>query len=247
MTKILLRCNGLCKNFGSLKAVSDVDLNLYRGEIHAVIGSNGAGKTTLVSLLSGQLAPSSGSIEMKGLSVTRLSSAERVHLGLARTFQITSLFFEQTVKENLLIALSAGAKQHWNIRLTQYTDRALETELSNILESLELTRIAERKVGELAHGTRRYVELAVALASDPEILLLDEPMAGVPAMERDRLTETIVDLKSRGLGIIFVEHDVDLVMSIADRISVMHDGRVLICDIPERVRSDDRVRKSYLG
>jgi branched-chain amino acid transport system ATP-binding protein len=241
-----LELDGLYKSFGALQVTRDVSLSLPSGRRHALIGPNGAGKTTLVNLISGLLRPSAGAIRLAGDDVTRLSPERRVGRGLVRTFQISSLFPNLTVAENVGLALGARAgitRRFWGA--VQNRPQLLD-EAAQILETVHLLSLAARPTVHLAYGQRRLVEIAIALALRPKILLLDEPAAGLPGSDRDALLDVLLRLPG-DLTILIIEHDMSLVFRLAERITVLVAGAVLTEGTVAEVRSDPRVRDVYLG
>ena len=239
-----LKVEGLVKRFGVFTAVNGVDLDVRQGELRAVIGPNGAGKTTLFNLLSGFLPTTDGTVSFKGKPITGLSADQIVRLGIGRTFQITSLFPQLTVLENIQAGVQGKAgKPHPFRNLESMRDsweRARE-----VLELLGMADRAEVKVTELAHGEQKLVDIGIALASDPELLLLDEPTAGLSAHETHAMTDKIREL-STSRTILIVEHDMRVVMSLAETISVLHQGKKLAEGTPEQIRGDADVRRVYL-
>ncbi|MFT8246785.1 ABC transporter ATP-binding protein [Roseomonas sp. BN140053] len=242
----ILRTERLRRSFGSLVVTNDVDLALQPGERHVVIGPNGAGKTSLVNQLGGQLAPSSGRIFLKGQDVTG-SPPERIcALGLARTFQKNNLFRNLSAVENVRLAVQARHGRPWN-PFAQVRDLgALRHRAEEVLASVHLTRDVHCPVHALSYGEQRQLEIAVALASDPDVLLLDEPTSGMSPAETRRMIGLIADLP-RSLTLLMIEHDMEVVFSIADRITVLHYGEVLATDTPEGLRRNQRVHDVYLG
>ena len=246
MTEPLLRLQALSKKFGSLVVTDNVTLDFAAGEMHAIIGPNGAGKTTLINQISGLIAPDSGSIVLAGADVTAAAPDMRALRGLSRSFQITSILPGFSVLEN--VALAVQARTGSSLR---FFGRAAEEAALNTpaLAALEQTGIADRaklRAGELSHGEKRALELAIALAMQPTLLLLDEPMAGMGREEAERQVELLNRLKGR-LTMILVEHDMPAVFALADRISVLIRGRVLTTGQPEDVRADPQVIAAYLG
>ncbi|MFO1087210.1 MAG: ABC transporter ATP-binding protein [Reyranellaceae bacterium] len=234
MTAPALSVAGLQKRFGGVVAVDGVSLDIAPGELHAVIGPNGAGKTTLISLLSGALAPNAGTILLDGRDITGLAMHRRVRLGLARSYQITSLFPNFTVLENLALAVQGAGGRH------DLAHARAE------LEGIGLADRADRLAGALAHGERRQLELGLALATGAKILLLDEPMAGMAAEEAARIVGLIEALKGQRT-ILLVEHDMDAVFRLADRITTLVYGRVIASGAPDEIRRHPEVRRAYLG
>ncbi len=227
-------------------ATDDLSLDVVRGELHAIIGPNGAGKTTLISQLTGQLQPNSGSIHFAGQDVTRLPAYRRSALGLARSFQITSLLKDFTAIDN--VALAAQARDGHSFRFwgNARKEAHLRKAAMTTLERVGLGERAEAIVSELSHGEQRELELAVALASKPQMLVLDEPMAGLGVTESARMVKLLQELR-REVTIVLVEHDMDAVFALADRITVLVYGRVIACDVPAAIRQNSEVRRAYLG
>jgi len=238
MTAPVLRVTAMRRRFGGVLAVDDVSLDLAEGELHAVIGPNGAGKTTLIHLLSGALRPSAGTIVLDGRDITGLAMHRRVRLGLARSYQITSLFPNFTVLENLALALQGTVQGRGG---PDDRDRARAE-----LDAVGLGNRADQLAGALAHGERRQLELGLALATGARILLLDEPMAGMGPEEAARITSLIESLKRRRT-ILLVEHDMEAVFRLADRISTLVYGRLIASGAPDEIRRHPEVRRAYLG
>ncbi len=243
---VLLSTTGLSMSFGPFQVIRGVDLALRRGCRHALIGPNGAGKTTLVNLLTGVLRPGRGTIAIGGKDVTRLSERERVRHGLARTFQINQLFRTLTAFENVSLAVSRRLGRDGVLWRSRKAERRTAAEAMGVLERVGLTDDAFRPVRELSYGSQRLLEIALALAMDPAILLMDEPAAGVPLGERDRVLDT-VDALGPELAILIIEHDMDLIFRFASEITVLVDGAVLRHGTPDEVARDERVRDAYLG
>jgi len=242
----VLRLQGLQKHFGSMAVTDDVTLDVMPGETHAIIGPNGAGKTTLINQLSGLIAPDAGRILFDGADITNLPPQARALHGLARSFQITSILPGFPVVENVALAVQARAGSS-----LRFFGRAADEAALNrpALAALEQTGIADRahvRAGELSHGEKRALEFAIALAMEPKLLLLDEPMAGIGREETERLVELLGRLKKR-FTVILVEHDMAAVFALADRISVLIGGRILMTGAPEAVRADPQVIAAYLG
>jgi branched-chain amino acid transport system ATP-binding protein len=245
MTAPILRTSGLVKRFGGLLATDHVGIDVVAGEIHALIGPNGAGKTTLISLLTGELRPDAGSIDLAGNAVTRLDVAGRARAGLGRSYQISQVLMDFTALDNVLVgALSrsreTGAWQPLRA-VTAHMDAA-----RYYLEQVGLGASADIPVAELAHGERRQLELAMAMALEPQVLLLDEPLAGVSKAESETIVQLLASLKTR-YPMLLVEHDMDAVFALADRISVLVYGKVIATGSPQAIRSDVAVRAAYLG
>ncbi len=242
----LLHVENLVRRFGGIVATDNLSLEVAHGELHAIIGPNGAGKTTLISQLTGQLLPHSGSIRFAGRDITGLPAHRRSALGLARSFQITSLLLDFTAADN--VALAAQAHDGHSFRFwgnARKESHLRETALA-ALDRVGLGSRAETVVSELSHGEQRELELAVALATKPKLLLLDEPMAGLGVTESARMVKLLQELR-REVTIVLVEHDMDAVFALADRITVLVYGRVTASDVPAAIRRNAEVRRAYLG
>ena len=246
MTEPLLAVRGLRKRFGGLVATDGVDLDVAEGETLAVIGPNGAGKTTLIAQLSGDLAPDAGTIRFAGAEVTALPAATRSHRGLARSFQITSIFREFTALDNVALAVQAHAGHSFHFWRRAREERALREPAQAVLAQVGLAARADVQAGALAHGEQRQLEIAMALATHPRLLLLDEPVAGMGIDESQRMVQLLRTLRGHHT-IVLVEHDMDAVFALADRISVMVYGRVIATGTPEAIRANAEVRRAYLG
>ncbi|WP_333823914.1 ABC transporter ATP-binding protein [Pinisolibacter sp.] len=242
----LLSVRGLVKRFGGLTATNHLDFDLEHGEIHGVIGPNGAGKTTFVSQLQGQLTPDAGSIVLDGRDVTREPAPVRARLGIARSFQITSLVPSFTVLANVMLAVQGGQGHSFRFWKRAWTDATLAGPAHVALATVGLAHRANTLAADLAHGECRQLELAMALAMKPRLLLLDEPMAGVGRQDGVAMTDMIARLKGV-TTIVLIEHDMDAVFRLADRISVLVAGRVIRTGTPAEVRADPEVRAAYLG
>ena len=241
-----LSARGVNKSFGSLVVAADVAMNLPPGARYALIGPNGAGKTTLINLMTGMLRPDSGRIFLGGDDITALPPEARVRLGLVRTYQITSLFPHLTALESVTLAVCERRRvaRIWWRRLTAYRDEV--DEAYDILSALTLAPVCHRPTRELAYGQQRLLEIALALATKPKVLLLDEPAAGVPREESKELFAAIAGL-SHDITVLFIEHDMELVFRFASRVIVMVGGRVLVEGTPAEIAADERVRAVYLG
>jgi branched-chain amino acid transport system ATP-binding protein len=242
----LLRVEGLKKRFGGLVATDRLDFAVARGELHALIGPNGAGKTTFIHQLSGALKPDGGRIVFDGQDVTTRSLHERVRTGLARSYQITSLFKRFSVRHNLALAVLARSGSSLSFWKPLSREAALAQEATAIAARVGLAGREHRIAGTLAHGEQRQLEVGLALATNPRLLLLDEPMAGMGPDESQRMIELIASLKGV-VTVLLVEHDMDAVFRLADRISVLVSGRVVATGVPEAIRSNAEVRRAYLG
>ncbi|HQR12469.1 MAG TPA: ABC transporter ATP-binding protein [Casimicrobiaceae bacterium] len=241
-----LQTQNLVKRFGGFVATDDVTLNVAAGSRHALIGPNGAGKTTLINLLTGFLEPTAGRVVLGGEDVTSLAQYDRVKRGLARTFQINRLFADMTVLETVMLAVCERRNEGaaWWKAAGDHT--AAVEESAELIARLRLSDVANERTRNLAYGKQRLIEIALALAARPRVLLLDEPAAGVPTRESRELFETIAKLP-REVTIVLIEHDMDLVFRFADRIAVLVSGALLTEDSPEQIKKDPRVRQLYLG
>jgi branched-chain amino acid transport system ATP-binding protein len=242
----LLEVRGLTKRYGGLVVTDNIDLGIRRHETHALIGPNGAGKTTLIGQLSGALAPDRGRVLFDGRDVTGLSAHERARLGFARSFQITSVFQHFTVRDNVALAVQARSGSSFRFWKPVAEERPLYAAASGILQQVGLEAMAERMAGMLSHGEHRQLELALTLATRPQLLLLDEPTAGMGPEESERMVALVERLK-RAYTILLVEHDMDVVFRLADRISVMVSGRLIATGSGEEIRANEQVRSAYLG
>ena len=243
---IVLSAQGLVKRFGGITATGNVTLELRRGARHALIGPNGAGKTTLINLLTGVLTPTAGRIVLEGEDITELAPHRRVRRGLVRTFQINQLFDTLTPLETL--ALTVSQHQGLGVRWWQALGRkdAITERCEQLLEQFHLTEVMNQKTQVLAYGKRRLLEIAIALACEPRVLLLDEPVAGVPAGEREELLHTVAALPA-DVSVLLIEHDMDLVFSFANRMTVLVNGTVLTEGDPDTIANDPQVKAVYLG
>jgi branched-chain amino acid transport system ATP-binding protein len=242
----LLRVENLSKRFGGIVATDNLTIGIPEGELHAVIGPNGAGKTTLIAQLSGQLAPDSGRIQFAGGDITAVPMYARSALGLARSFQITSLFLDLSVLDNVALAVQARAGHSFHFWRNARREPELRDPACAALARVGLSARAGLPASALSHGEHRQLELAMAIASKPRMLLLDEPMAGLGPEESARMVSMLRDLKKE-LTILLVEHDMEAVFALADRITVLVYGRVIASDNPEEIRKNAQVRDAYLG
>ncbi len=242
----ILAVRGLVKSFGGLLATDDVFLEVRENEIHAIIGPNGAGKTTLIAQLTGSLESDAGTVAFMGRDITRLPPWERSLLGLARSFQITSIFHDLTVLDNAALAVQAHAGHSYRFWRPARGDPALTGPAMAALATVGLDDRARRNAGEMSHGEHRQLEIAMALATEPKLLLLDEPMAGMGSDESVRMVKILRHLKGER-AILLIEHDMDVVFALADRITVLVYGRVIASGPPAEIRADEGVRKAYLG
>ena len=241
-----LETGGLQKSFGALTVANAIDFRLERGARHALIGPNGAGKTTFVELVTGALRPNAGEIRLDGADVTQMAQAVRVKRGLVRTFQITALFRRLSILENVTLAICERQGIAGDLVRPAGHHRAAVEEAHALLQRLGLEEEALRPVNMLAYGRQRLVEIAIALALSPKVLLLDEPAAGVPSGESGRIIEVIERLP-QNIAVLIIEHDMDLVFRVAQRITVLVQGSVLVEGLPEEIARDPEVRRVYLG
>ncbi len=244
----LLEVRNVTKSFGSLTAVSGVSLNVAPGELRAVIGPNGAGKTTFFNLISGFFPPNSGQIVFDGKDITTVSASARVRIGMARTFQITEIFPEVTVHENIRVAAEVAAGYRLRPWLARHEAIAIGRQVDEILEMAGLGAKAQRLVGELSHGDQRAAEIAMALALKPRLLLLDEPTAGMGDQETFEITSLIHRLhRNSRHTIVLIEHDMRVVFHLADRLTVLDQGRLLAEGTPDEIAANEAVQAAYLG
>jgi branched-chain amino acid transport system ATP-binding protein len=246
VSEMILEVADLCKRFGALRVTDHVSLAVRRGEVHALIGPNGAGKTTLMGQLTGELAADSGSIRFQGRDISRLSTAQRARLGIARTFQITSIFNSFSAAGNVALAVQATAPHSFKFWRPADRIEALQSPADALLEDVGLADRHDTLAAGMSHGEHRQLELAMALATRPTLLLLDEPMAGLGTDESAAMTILLQRLK-RDHTILLVEHDMDVVFALADRISVLVYGSVIASGTPAEIRNDPEVRAAYLG
>ena len=242
----LLAAKNISRHFGGLRAVDDVSLTVERGEIHAVIGTNGAGKSTLINVLCGEIEPTSGRVELLGRDVTRWTQPRRAQAGLGRSYQRTTIFPNFTVRENCRLSAQAKLQKPWD-----WLTPAVRCDLSasaaqNALQRTGLASLADAVAATLSHGAKRQLEIAMCLATAPQILLLDEPLAGMDSEETARMLALLNELKVSH-AILLVEHDMDAVFRVSNRITVMVNGRVLASDTPQAIRANAEVQEAYLG
>jgi branched-chain amino acid transport system ATP-binding protein len=242
----MLLINDLHKNFGGLIVTDGVTLNIGQGELHAVIGPNGAGKTTLINQISGLVAPTAGTINFNGVDITGMPADQRAALGLARSFQITSVLPGFSVLENVALAVQAHSGTSYRFFGRADRDQAINEAANSALAEVGLAERGQIVAAHLSHGEKRALELAIALAMGPKLLLLDEPMAGAGREESERIIDVLRQLKGR-FAMLLVEHDMNAVFALADRISVLTYGRILASGAPDAVRTDPQVVAAYLG
>ena len=246
MSGPLLRVTGLVKRFGGLVATDNLDLEVRPGEVHALIGPNGAGKTTAISQISGEQRQNAGTIHFDGHEISDLSTPERVRHGLARSFQITQVLPDYTALENVALAVQAQLGHSFHFFRNARKEAELNVPAAKYLADVGLATRADVRVADLAHGEQRQLELAMALATKPRLLLLDEPMAGMGATESQEVTNVLLGLKGR-ITMLLVEHDMEAVFALADRISVLVYGRCIATGKPDEIRGNPDVKVAYLG
>ncbi|MFK7942703.1 MAG: ABC transporter ATP-binding protein [Paracoccaceae bacterium] len=242
----MLEVRSLAKRFGGVTATDDVSLDVRMGEIHAVIGPNGAGKTTLISQLAGELMPDAGQVLLDGADITRLPTHARAHRGLARSYQITSVFQDMSVTDNVALAVQAHDGHSFRFWRPARLDVGLRAQAADMLGHVGLAELAGAPVSALAHGQQRQLEIAMALATSPKLLLLDEPLAGMGAEESRKMVDLLAGLRSDH-AILLIEHDMDAVFQLADRISVLVYGKLVATGTPDEIRANAEVRSAYLG
>ena len=242
----MLIVDSLVKSFGGLLAIDDLSFQVKEGEIHAVIGPNGAGKTTLISQLSGEIKSDSGTVLFDGINISGMDVHLRSSLGLARSFQITNIFLDLTAHDNVSLAVQAHAGHSFKFWKDARKDQELRQPALEFLKQVGLEKRAEVVAGQLSHGEHRQLEIAMALATRPKLLLLDEPMAGMGQKESLAMVGIIRELKGK-LTILLIEHDMDVVFTLADKITVLLNGRCIATDSPESIRKNPEVKKAYLG
>ncbi len=246
MSAALLACEGLTRRFGGLTAVGNVSLQLLPGQVHAVIGTNGAGKSTLINMLSGELPASAGRIVLGGEDITAWPQARRARAGVGRSYQRTTIFPEFSVFENARLCAQAAHARPWALWQSAAACAESGRIARDALAAAGLAEFADRPAGALSHGGKRQLEIAMCLATEPRVLLLDEPLAGMGSEETDRMLALLAQLRT-GHAILLVEHDMDAVFRIADRITVMVNGEVIASDTPAAIRTNRDVQVAYLG
>ena len=251
MTTDILKAFELTKAYGQIAVLKAVSLTMKRGETHAVIGPNGAGKTTLFKTLSGEVPADQGTIEFNGQRIEHLDGYKRVRMGIGRTFQVARVLNEMTVLENMIVAVEAKQRQsnamnRWSLRIRPSNGTLAEA--ATQLESMNLQNVSGAIAGSLAYGDRKRLELSMSLALGPELLMLDEPMAGMSPSDRLAAVQTIRDVaRKQAMSVLLTEHDMDVVFALADRVTVLNYGEVIASGTPEEVRTNQRVRDVYLG
>ena len=246
MADVLLRAHEITRRWGGLLAVDRVSVELERGAVHAVIGTNGAGKSTLINILSGEIPPSGGRVELLGQDVTSWTQPRRARAGLGRSYQRNTIFPSFTVLENCRLAAQARTQKPWRWWQDAQRCPASMAVAQQVALRAGLADVLQREAGLLSHGQKRQLEIAMCLATEPQVLLLDEPLAGMGAEETDRMLELLAELRA-GHAILLVEHDMDAVFRIADRITVMVNGAVIASSTPQAVRANPDVQAAYLG
>jgi branched-chain amino acid transport system ATP-binding protein len=241
-----LEIDGLSKAFGGLHVTRNVNLSVAPGERRLIIGPNGAGKTTLFNLITGELTPDSGKIRLFGRDISATPCRQRAHLGMARTYQIITLFSRDTILRNIMLALLGLSSLRWNWLRDLSAQRALVAEAHSVLARVGLDHIAERRLGETSYGERRRVEIAMALAQNPKLLLLDEPFAGLSVDERRDVQKLLLGIP-REVTVVMIEHNMDVALELADRITLLHFGEVIVEGTRAAVVADPRTREVYLG
>ncbi|GGE55928.1 ABC transporter ATP-binding protein [Actibacterium pelagium] len=246
MTDLVLETRGITKSFGALKASDSIDFDLRPGEIHAIIGPNGAGKSTLIKQISGELRPDAGQVFLAGTDVTQQTTRARARAGLGRTFQISELAMEDTVLQNAVLGALGASGSVWRFLKPVLSDAELVTRAEEALDRVGLLDARNQRTAELSHGQRRQLEVAVALTLRPKVFVMDEPMAGLGAEGSLTMTRFLDGLRSEA-PILLVEHDMDAVFALADRISVLVYGRLIATGTVDEIRSNAEVREAYLG
>jgi len=245
-TQPLLQAGALTRRFGGLTAVKGVSIALHIGELHAVIGTNGAGKSTLINMLSGEIAASEGVLKLDGVDATAWPQPKRARAGIGRSYQRTTIFPQFSVLENCRLTAQAALQRPWRLWQSARACAASVGIAREVLEVAGLASFAERPAGSMSHGQKRQLEIAMCLATRPRVLLLDEPLAGMGAEEAERMLSLLERLK-RDHAILLVEHDMDAVFRVADRITVMVNGEVIASDVPDNIRTNPDVQTAYLG
>jgi branched-chain amino acid transport system ATP-binding protein len=241
----ILRLRGVGRRFGGVHAVSDVDVEIRPGERRAILGPNGAGKTTLFNLISGEFPPTAGTVELFDRDVTALPARKRARMGLSRTFQTSRLFLGLSVEDNLYLAVLGVGDGHLRV-LPSRRDTEMRESARAMAESVGLADRLDDLVSELSHGEQRQLEVGMARAANPKLMMLDEPAAGLSRAERVKLTELLLALDP-SITLILIEHDMDVALRVAEWVTMMHDGRVIVEGTPEQIRADETVHKLYLG
>ncbi|MBV8423655.1 MAG: ABC transporter ATP-binding protein [Candidatus Eremiobacteraeota bacterium] len=244
----ILETHQLTKRFGAFEANKDIDFSVRQGELRAVIGPNGAGKTTFFNVIAGTIPASGGTIAFEGQDITRMRGSKRVHRGIAKAFQTANLYHDQPVIQNCRLAALAAIQGEFAAQLIARSTRLQEVDTiaHDALEQLELGNVADTRAGDLSHGDKKRLDIAIALATRPKILLLDEPVAGM-SIEESRKTDALIRKLAQKITVLIIEHDMDLIMGLSDSITVMHQGRILAQGTPAEIRANARVQEAYLG
>lgn len=246
MTEPILQTRHLMKSFGGIRATDDLNLSVMQGELHAIIGPNGAGKTTLITQLCGTQFPDSGQVLLRGQDITHVPAYKRAHMGMTRSFQITSLILDMSVLDNVALAAQAHMGSSFRFFRAARNDRPVRDWAMACLERVGLADKAQRRTRELSHGEHRHIEIAISLASRSELMLLDEPMAGLGVEESQAMVRLLQDIK-KNHTIVLIEHDMDAVFRLADRISVLVYGHIIATGKPDEIRANADVQAAYLG
>ena len=241
-----LTIKSLNKSYGALKVTDDVSCDLYPGEIHTLIGPNGAGKSTLIGQIAGWIKPDSGAVYLGDINISKMSVSKRSRLGLGRSFQVSSLAMELTARRNVMLAVQARQGSSFRFWKSVESDHSLIDEADKILKQLHIDEFQDVIAAELSHGKRRELEVACAMALQPKVLLLDEPMAGLDPASTKGLVDFLLQLKLQ-IPILLIEHDMDAVFKLSDRISVLVYGKIIFSGSPEEIQNSDAVKKAYLG
>lgn len=242
-SNVLLTTENLTKTFGSVQAVSEVDFTVARGEVHAIIGPNGAGKTTFFDLLTGAYSPTSGSIIYESTNITDSSMDKRARRGIVRVFQITQIFDDLSIKENLYLALQS---QHQSLNLLKKPEKELFDEVIEMIERLRINAPSNTAAENLSHGDKKKLEIGMALITEPKLLLLDEPTSGM-SQEDSQETMNFINKNTHEIAVLLIEHDVEIVLEMADIITVLQEGSIIAEGLPGEIENDERVRQAYLG
>jgi branched-chain amino acid transport system ATP-binding protein len=243
--ELILKIKNLSKDFGALRAVNDVTLGIGSG-VHSIIGPNGAGKTTLFNLVTGFLKPTEGKIFYQGKEITHLAPYEISKGGIARSFQITSIFPELTVYENVRLAVQSRLKASYNFLISFKTLKGVNEKTKNTLSLVGLLELADLKAKNLSYGLQRGLDIGVSLATDPKVILLDEPTSGMDRKDTDQIIQLITDI-SRRMPVVLIEHNIDIVLSISNVVTVLHQGEILAEGTPSEIQNNDKVQEAYLG
>jgi len=243
--ELILKTKNLSKDFGALRAVNDVTLAIGSG-VHSIIGPNGAGKTTLFNLLTGFLKPTEGNIFYQGKEITNLAPYEISKGGMARSFQITSIFPELTVYENVRVAVQSRLKASYNFLISFKTLKGVDKKTKNTLSLVGLLELADLKAKNLSYGLQRGLDIGISLATDPKVILLDEPTSGMDRKDTDQIIQLITDI-SRRMPVVLIEHNIDIVLSISNVVTVLHQGEILSEGTPSEIQKNDKVQEAYLG